>query len=75
MDRWTERERHTKHTEVNQHFPTFVYRGEDKIKRYCQDVNIGVYHFVSRTKTRDKVAAMYNIQIIYGSKKNTLERI
>ena len=26
---------------------------------------MGVYHFVSRTKTRDKIATMYNILIIY----------
>ena len=30
---------------------------------------MGVYHIVSRTKTRDKVPTMYNILIIYGSKK------
>ena len=33
-------------------------------------MNVGVYHFVSHTKTRDKIATMYNIQIIYGSKKD-----
>ena len=26
---------------------------------------MGVYRFVSRTKTRDKIATMYNILIIY----------
>ena len=40
-----------------------------KIKRHCQD-NMGVYHFVSRTKTRVKIATMYNILIIYSSKKD-----
>ena len=40
----------------------------NKIKRHSQD-NMGVYHFVSRTKTRDKIATMYNILIIYSSKK------
>ena len=30
---------------------------------------MGVYHFVSRTKTRDEIATMYNILIIYSSKK------
>ena len=33
---------------------------------------MGVYYFVSRTKTRDKIATIYNILIIYSSKKNTL---
>ena len=46
----------------------------NKIKRHCQD-EMGVYHFVSRTKTRDKIATMYNIQIIYSSKKDTLEGV
>ena len=46
----------------------------NKIKRHSQD-NMGVYHFVSRTKTRDKIATMYNILIIYSSKKNTLESV
>ena len=32
-------------------------------------------HFVSRTKTRDKIAAMYDILIIYSSKKDTLESV
>ena len=36
---------------------------------------MGVYHFVSRTKTRDKIATMYNILIIYSSKKDTLESV
>ena len=45
-----------------------------KIKRHCQD-NIEVYHFVSRTKTRDKIAPMYDILIIYSSKKDTLESV
>ena len=35
---------------------------------------MGVYHFVSRTKTRDKIATMYNILIIYSSKKDTKKR-
>ena len=43
----------------------------NKIKKHCQD-NMGVYHFVSRTKTRDKIATMYSILTIYGSKKDTL---
>ena len=46
----------------------------NKIKRHSQD-NMGVYHFVSRTKTRDKIATMYNILIIYSSKKDTLESV
>ena len=46
----------------------------NKIKRHCQD-NMWVYHFVSRTKTRDKIATMYNILIIYSSKKDTLESV
>ena len=46
----------------------------NKIKRHSQD-NMGVYHFVSRTKTRDKIATMYNILIIYSSKKDTLDRL
>ena len=33
---------------------------------------MGVYHFASRTKTRDKIATMFNILIIYSSKKDTL---
>ena len=33
------------------------------------------YHFVSRTKTRDKIANMYNILIIYSSKNDTLESV
>ena len=36
-------------------------------------MNTWVYHFVSRTKTRDKIATMYNIQFIYGSKKTLVE--
>ena len=36
---------------------------------------MGVYHFVSRPKTRDKIATMYNILIIYSSKKDTLESV
>ena len=32
---------------------------------------MGVYHFASRTKTRDKIATMFNILIIYSSKKET----
>ena len=47
---------------------------QNKIKRHCQD-NMGVYLFVSRTKTRDKIATMYNILIIYSSKKDTLESV
>ena len=46
----------------------------NKIKRHCQD-NMGVYDFVSRTKTRDKIATMYSILIIYSSKKDTLESV
>ena len=34
-----------------------------------------VYHFVSRTKTRDKIATTYDILIIYSSKKDTLESV
>ena len=34
-----------------------------------------VYHFVSRTKTRDKIATMYDMLIIYSSKKDTLESV
>ena len=37
--------------------------------------HMGVYHFVSRTKTRDKIATMYDPQIIYDSKKDTLESV
>ena len=33
------------------------------------------HHFVSRTKTRDKIATMYDILIIYSSKKYTLESV
>ena len=33
----------------------------------------GDYHFVSRSKTRDKIATMYDPQIIYDSKKDNLE--
>ena len=44
------------------------------IKRHCQD-NIEVYHFVSRTKNRDKIATMYDILIIYSSKKDTLQSV
>ena len=44
-----------------------------KIKRHCQD-NIEVYHFVSRTKTRDKIGTMYGIVIIYSSKKDSGKR-
>ena len=36
---------------------------------------MGAYRFVSRTKTRDKIATMYNILIIYSSKKYTLESV
>ena len=36
---------------------------------------MGVYHFASRTKTRDKIATMFNILIIYSSKKDTLESV
>ena len=46
----------------------------DIIKRHCQD-DMGVYHFVSRTKTRDKIATMYNTLIIYSSKKDTLKSV
>ena len=35
---------------------------------------MGVYHFVSRIKTRDKIATMYNILIIYSSKKDSGKR-
>ena len=45
-----------------------------KKKRHCQG-NIEIYHFVSRTKTRYKVATMYEISIIYSSKKDTLESV
>ena len=34
-----------------------------------------VYHFVSRTKTRDKIATMYDILIIYSRKIDTLESV
>ena len=34
-----------------------------------------VYHLVSRTKTRDKIATMYDLLIIYSSKKDTLESV
>ena len=37
--------------------------------------NIEVYHFVSRTKTRNKIATTYDILIIYSSKKDTLESV
>ena len=37
--------------------------------------NIEIYHFVSRTKTRYKIATMYDILIIYSSKKDTLESV
>ena len=46
----------------------------NKIKGHSQD-NMGVYHFVSRTKTSDEIATMYNILIIYSSKKDTLESV
>ena len=47
---------------------------QNKIKRHCQD-NMGVYHFVSRTKP-DKIATMYNILIIvYIVAKKTLESV
>ena len=46
----------------------------NKIKSHRQD-NMGVYHFVSRTKTRDKIATMYNTLNIYSSKKDTLESV
>ena len=36
---------------------------------------MAVYRFVSRTKTRDKIATMYNILIIYNSKKDTLKSV
>ena len=36
---------------------------------------MGVYHFASRTKTRDKIATMFNILIINSSKKDTLESV
>ena len=36
---------------------------------------MGVYHFVSLTKTRNKIATKYNSLIIYSSKKNTLESV
>ena len=36
---------------------------------------MGVYHFVSRTKTKDKIATMYNILIIYSRKNDTLESV
>ena len=38
---------------------------------------MGDYYFVFRTKTRDKIATMYmyNILIIYSSKKDTLESV
>ena len=37
---------------------------------------MGVYHFVSRTKTRDKIAiSVCNILIIYSNKKDTLESV
>ena len=45
-----------------------------KIKLKCID-NIGVYHIVSCTKTRDNLAIMYNLLIIYSSKKDTLENV
>ena len=40
-------------------------------------MNIGVYHYVSRTKTRDQIATMYDIQIIYIyiAAKNTLWKV
>ena len=34
-----------------------------------------VYHFVSRTRTRDKIATMYGMLIIYSNKKDTLESV
>ena len=40
-----------------------------KCKRHCQD-SIEVYHFASRTKTRDKVATMYDILIRYSTLEN-----
>ena len=36
---------------------------------------IRVYHIVSRTKTRDKIAIIYNMLIIYSSKNDTLESV
>ena len=41
------------------------------------DMNIGVNHAVSRTKTRDKIdiIIMYNVKLIYGSHKDTLESL
>ena len=47
--------------------PHLCVQEGDIIKRHCQD-NIGVYHFLLRTKTRDKIATMYNILVIYSSK-------
>ena len=37
-------------------------------------MEIRVYHSVSRTKSRYKIATLYNIQTIYRSKKNTGKR-
>ena len=37
--------------------------------------HMGVYHFVSRTETRDKIGTMYDPQIIYDSKTDTLESV
>ena len=48
---------------------------ENKNRRHCQDMEIRVYHSVSRTKTRNKIATMYNIQIIYRSRKDTLKSV
>ena len=36
---------------------------------------MGVYRFVSRTKTRDKIATMYSILIIYSSEKDTMKSV
>ena len=44
-----------------------------KIKRHCQD-NMEVYQFVSRTKTRYKIATMNDILIIYSSKGVPIEK-
>ena len=45
-----------------------------KLKRHCQD-NTGVYHIVSRTKKNNKITTLYNMLIIYSSKKDTLESV
>ena len=38
-------------------------------------MKIGIYHSVYRTKTRDKIATIYDIQIIYGRRKYPLESL